>query len=241
MLIDVRDLSVRFGGRAVVDGVSLGLLPGERMAIVGESGSGKSTLARALLGLVAHPGQVGAGRLVIDGTEMSRAKQSDWRKIRGRIVGLMLQDPRYSLHPTMTIGQQIGEVANRPIGDCLAEVGLSPDIAQRYPHQMSGGQGQRAYLAMTLAQRPKLLIADEPTSALDPPMAAQMMALLDERMTAQGMGLLLITHDIELAMQACPRLLVMQDGRIVEELAQGQTPVHPFTQRLIRSIPRLPC
>ncbi len=241
MLIDVHDMSVRFEGRAAVDGVSLGLLPGERMAIVGESGSGKSTLARALLGLVAHPGQVSAGRLVIDGTEMSRAKQSDWRKIRGRIVGLMLQDPRYSLHPTMTIGQQIGEVANRPIGECLAEVGLSPDIAKRYPHQMSGGQGQRAYLAMTLAQQPKLLIADEPTSALDPPMAAQMMALLDERMTAQGMGLLLITHDIELAMQACPRLLVMQDGRIVEKLAQGQTPEHPFTQRLIRSIPRLPC
>ncbi|CAA6606220.1 dipeptide transporter; ATP-binding component of ABC superfamily (fragment) [Rhodospirillaceae bacterium LM-1] len=241
MLIDVQNLSVRFRGKSAVDGVSLQLSLGERVAIVGESGSGKSTLGRALLGLVAHPGLVVSDRLSIDGSEMSRAGQSDWRKIRGRIIGLMLQDPRYSLHPTMTIGQQIGEVADRAVGDCLAEVGLSPDIARRYPHQMSGGQGQRAYLAMALAQHPKLLIADEPTSALDPPMAAQMMALLGERMSAERMGLLLITHDIDLAMQTCPRLLVMQDGRIVEELLQGQTPAHPFTQRLIQSIPRLPC
>jgi peptide/nickel transport system ATP-binding protein len=238
MLIDIDNLSVCFGDQRAVDGVSLAMDAGERLAIVGESGSGKSTLARALIGLVAKPGIVTAQRFVIDGHDM---RTTDWRKVRGHTIGLMLQDPRYSLHPTMGIASQIAEVTKRPAADCLAEVGLSPDIAKRYPHQLSGGQGQRAYLAMTLAQAPRLLIADEPTSALDPPLALQMMALLDERMQAHGMGLLLITHDIDLAMRSCPRLLVMQEGRVIEELRDGKTPTHSFTKRLLQSVPRLAC
>lgn len=241
MLIDIDNLSVRFGAGNVVDGVGLSLQAGERVALVGESGSGKSTLGKALMGLVARPGLVTADRFEIDGQDMRNATQSDWRRIRGRKIGLMLQDPRYSLHPTMTIGQQIGEITSRPISELLAEVGLAPDIAQRYPHQLSGGQGQRAYLAMTLAQSPRLLIADEPTSALDPDLAMQVMGLIERQAGAHGMALLLITHDVELAQQHATRILVMQEGRIVEELPPGAAAVHPFTQRLIASIPRMPC
>ncbi|MDK9721495.1 MAG: ABC transporter ATP-binding protein [Rhodospirillales bacterium] len=241
MLIEIRNLSVRFGAGKAVDGASLSLRAGEKVALVGESGSGKSTLGRALMGLVAGPGIVAFDKFEIDGQEMRNAKQADWRRLRGRKIGLMLQDPRYSLHPTMTIRQQIGEITSRPVEELLAEVGLAPDIAARHPHQLSGGQGQRAYLAMTLAQSPLLLIADEPTSALDPDLAAQVMDLIERQTGAQGMALLLITHDIDLAQEHCARILVMQEGRIVEELMANATPLHPFTQRLIASIPSLPC
>lgn len=241
MLIEIINLSVRFGTGKAVDGVSLSLRAGERVALVGESGSGKSTLGRALMGLVAAPGLVAADRFEIDGQDMRNAKPSDWRRLRGRKIGLMLQDPRYSLHPTMTIRQQIGEITTQPVEELLAEVGLEPEIAHRYPHQMSGGQGQRAYLAMTLAQSPRLLIADEPTSALDLDLAIQVMDLIEGQACAQGMALLLITHDIDLALEHCPRILVMQEGRIVEELLADAVPSHPFTQRLIAAIPRMPC
>jgi peptide/nickel transport system ATP-binding protein len=241
MLIDLEKLSVVFEDKRAVDEVSLQMAEGERVAVVGESGSGKSTLARALIGLVSKPGQVCAKRFRIDGQDMMKAADKDWRRLRGRKLGLLLQDPRYCLHPTMTIGRQIAETGERNIAERLGEVELSPDIALRYPHQVSGGQGARAYLAMVLAQRPRLLIADEPTSALDPPLALRMMELIGERIKAHGMGLLLITHDILLAGQHGQRLLVMQDGRVVEEMKPDGTPRHPFTRRLFDAIPRMPC
>lgn len=241
MLIDIANLKVSFGTKLIVNSVSLSLKAGERVALVGESGSGKSTLGRALMGLVAAPGVVAFDKFEIDGQDMRNAKHADWRQLRGRKIGLMLQDPRYSLHPTMTIRRQIGEITSRPVEELLAEVGLEPEIAQRYPHQLSGGQGQRAYLAMTLAQSPFLLIADEATSALDPEMAVQVMKQINRQANACGMALLLITHDIDLALQHAKRLLVMQEGRIVEELSPDADPVHPFTRRLIAAIPRMPC
>lgn len=239
MLIDCRNLTVRFPGKTAVDGVDLRLNEGERIAVVGESGSGKSTLARALLGLLPK-GRMTADGLTIAGRDMRQAADADWRELRGGVIGLMLQDPRYSLHPTMTVGQQIGEVARRSVADCLAEVGLAPDIANRYPHQLSGGQGQRAYLAMVLAQNPRLLIADEPTSALDPDLASQVMDLILSKTAESNRSLLLVTHDIEMALGNCRRLLVMKDGCIVEELMSGDEPRHPFTRRLIEAIPRMP-
>lgn len=239
MLIEAKGVVIRFADKTAVDGADLSIDAMERIAIVGESGSGKSTLARTLLGLLPEA-TVAFEKLVIDGHDMQGAKQSDWRKLRGSKIALMLQDPRYSLHPTMTIADQIGEVAKRPVADCLAEVGLDAAIAHRFPHQLSGGQGQRAYLAMALAQGPKLLIADEPTSALDPDLARQMMDLILEKASACGMALLLITHDIELAIKSCSRLLVMREGRVVETLESGQSPAHPFTRRLIEAIPRMP-
>ncbi|MBF0167171.1 MAG: ABC transporter ATP-binding protein [Alphaproteobacteria bacterium] len=242
MLIDAQNLCVRFGAKRAVDDVCLSLARGGRLAVVGESGSGKSTLGKALMGLVARPGIVSSERLEIEGRDMRSALPSQWQAVRGRSIGLMMQDPRYCLNPVMTIGRQIAECnAPTPVEDCLAEVDLSPGIAKRYPHQLSGGQGQRAYLAMVLALSPQLLIADEPTSALDPPLALQMMELIEKRMQARGMALLLITHDIDLARRTCPRLIVMQDGKAVEELASGAEPKHPFTRRLIACVPRLAC
>ncbi|TAN49758.1 MAG: ABC transporter ATP-binding protein [Rhodospirillales bacterium] len=288
MLIDVRNLCVSFGGKPAVDGVSLSLAKGERLAqdrstpshlggtglnvnpslkqidradsrpqskpengfdfkrpalaVVGESGSGKSTLARALLGLAERPAVVSAERFEIAGQDMRMASSKQWRRVRGRTIGLMLQDPRYCLNPVMSIGAQIAECRpDTSVAECLAEVELSPDIAKRYPHELSGGQGQRAYLAMVLALSPMLLVADEPTSALDPPLALQMKDLIERRILARNMALLLITHDIELAQGMAPQLLVMQDGKVVEEIKAGQAPSHPFTRRLFAAVPRLAC
>ncbi|MER6331200.1 ABC transporter ATP-binding protein [Streptomyces sp. NPDC001034] len=253
--LSVRELSVRFGRTAAVRGVSFDLAPGECLALVGESGSGKSVTARSLLGLAGERAEVAADRLALGAEDLRRADDRRWRRIRGRRIGLVLQDALVSLDPLRTVGAEIAEVlrthrlatrAELPsrVIELLASTGLSePEtVAARYPHQLSGGQRQRALIASALAGRPGLLIADEPTTALDVTVQAQLLTLL-EGLRDRGTGLLLISHDLAVVARIADRIAVMHDGRIVEQGAAADVldaPEHPYTARLLASAPAAP-
>ncbi|MBV0890852.1 ABC transporter ATP-binding protein [Paracoccus sp. Z118] len=256
-LLSVRDLTVTFDTRRgpfeAVRGVSFDV-GRERVGIVGESGSGKSMTGRAILGLVRPPGRVGASRLTFDGTELPGLPERQMRTIRGRRISMVMQDPRYSLNPVMTVGRQIAEalrVHGRPSRaeirkrslDMLAEVQIrDPErVLTAYPHELSGGMGQRVMIAMMLVTQPELLIADEPTSALDVTVQLEVLRILDDLVRRRGMGLIFISHDLRLVSTFCDRVLVMYRGRIVEEikaslLHQAQ---HPYTQGLLNCLPRI--
>lgn len=255
-LLDLEGLTVRYPGRhgpvCVVDGVGFAM-GRERLGIVGQSGSGKSTLGRALLRLLPPHAEMSAGRLLFDGQDLLTADAARLRAIRGRRIGLILQDPRFSLNPMMKIGAQIVEAFRRRPGlsqrdaraaslEMLAMVGFGEParIFGLYPHEVSGGMGQRAMIAMMLAGDPDLLIADEPTSALDATARIELLGVLDELLARRRMGLILISHDLDLVAGFCDRMLVMQGGRIVEDcsaedLADAQ---HPYTRQLLAA--RLP-
>jgi peptide/nickel transport system ATP-binding protein len=257
-LLSVRDLRVSFptrdGGRAnVVDGVSFDL-GRERLGIVGESGSGKSMTGRAILRLIRPPGQVEAARLAFDGEDLTALSERRMRALRGARISMVMQDPRYSLNPVMTVGRQITEAlrAHTPMGraatrervlEMLRAVRINdPErVAGLYPHEVSGGMGQRIMIAMMLIPRPSLLIADEPTSALDVSVQAQVLDLMDTLVRGQGMGLILISHDLDLVARYCDRILVMNAGRVVEtcEAARLHEARHPYTRGLLASVPRM--
>ena len=243
----------RTGAVRAVRGVSLAV-GRERFGIVGESGSGKSTLGRAILGLLPPPATVTADRLTFDGIDLLRAGRRTWRSLRGRRVGMILQDPKYSLNPEMRVGAQIaecvrdhaglrGRAARRRVLDLLADVRIhDPErVADAYPHELSGGMGQRAMIAMMLAGEPDLLIADEPTSALDVTVQLQVLAILDDLVRTRGMGLIFISHDLELVATFCDRVAIMYAGRVVEELPARELEhaAHPYTQGLLGCLPRL--
>ncbi|MCW5954328.1 MAG: ABC transporter ATP-binding protein, partial [Propionibacteriaceae bacterium] len=231
-VISVRDLNVRFAGRHrkvhAVRGVDLEVFPGEAVAIVGESGSGKSVTARTLVGLTGRHAQVDATSFTIAGQDVTRLSEAGWRRIRGRRIGLVLQDALSSLDPLRTVRQEIAEVltthrtvARREIGTrvlhVLGEVGF-PDPQQRadqYPHQLSGGLRQRALIASAIAGTPDLVVADEPTTALDVTVQAQILDLLAGQREA-GTALLLISHDLAVVSRIADRVLVMRDGVVVE-------------------------
>jgi len=254
-LLDVQDLQVNFvNGRLVtpaVRGISF-QLGKEKLAIVGESGSGKSTVGRALLQLHPRSAQVTAQRMQFDDVDLLRATPAQMRAIRGKRISMIMQDPKYSLNPVVRVGEQIAEawrshhpgqreVARQRAMEMLEVVQVRDPgrIYQCYPHEISGGQGQRVMIAMMLITDPELLIADEPTSALDVSVRLQVLALLDDLVKQRGLGLIFISHDINLVRRFCDRVLVMYAGRVVESLAASELDQaqHPYTQGLLAALP----
>ncbi|MBX3531712.1 MAG: ABC transporter ATP-binding protein [Rhizobiaceae bacterium] len=256
-LLEVANLRVRFptptGTVEVVRGVSF-TLGRERLGIVGESGSGKSLTGRSILRLIRKPGEVTADRLRFEGIDLLSASEWQMRGIRGARISMVMQDPKFSLNPVMTVGEQIGEalavhehLPRRQIRSRVLEMLEAVQIRdpQRvfglYPHELSGGMGQRVMIAMMLIPEPSILIADEPTSALDVSVQGEVLRLMNDLITRKGMGLIFISHDLHLVSQFCDRILVMYRGRIVEECAAGELDraTHPYTRGLIASVPRM--
>lgn len=257
-LLEVEDLRVAFPTRdggvfEAVRGVSF-TLGRERLGIVGESGSGKSQTGRAILGLTAPEARITATRLAFQGQDLLAATPEQRRRLRGRSIAMVLQDPKYSLNPVMRIGAQIAEtlLAHQKLGraevhqrvlQALRDVAIAdPErVAGLYPHEVSGGMGQRVMIAMMLIAEPQLLIADEPTSALDVTVQLQVLKIMDQLVAARGMGLIFVSHDLRLVASFCDRVLVMYAGRVVEEIkaSQLQNAQHPYTQGLLNCLPRL--
>ncbi|MFV1491208.1 ABC transporter ATP-binding protein [Phaeobacter sp. JH18-32] len=256
-LLEVDNLRVSFptpqGRVEVVKGLSF-TLGRERLGIVGESGSGKSMTGRAILRLIRRPGQMTADRLALEGQELQTLSERQMRNIRGARISMIMQDPKFSLNPVMTIGAQIAEALDvherlsrrdtrARVLDMLEAVRINdPElVAQMYPHQVSGGMGQRVMIAMMLIPRPDLLIADEPTSALDVSVQAQVLDLIDDLVRDKGMGLILISHDLNLVARYCDRIMVMNAGRVVESCAAADLhkASHPYTQGLLAAVPRM--
>jgi oligopeptide/dipeptide ABC transporter ATP-binding protein len=259
-VLDVQNLRVSFpieDGRVYpVDGVSFTLDRGETLALVGESGCGKSLTSLALLRLVPPPGRVEPDSTIrLDDTDVLALEGEALRRIRGRRIGMIFQDPMTSLNPVFTVGDQIGEGvrAHFPVSRreargralrLLQEVGM-PDAEARldaYPHQLSGGMRQRVMIAIALAAEPEILVADEPTTALDVTVQAQILEVLDRLRTDRGMAVLLITHDLGIVAGRADRVAVMYAGQIVEEASTAALfarPSHPYTQGLFASVPRV--
>jgi peptide/nickel transport system ATP-binding protein len=256
-LLSVEDLHVTFttprGPVEAVRGVSFEL-GRERLGIVGESGSGKSQTGRALLRLSARNGRVRAKRMQFDGIDLLAASEREMRDIRGARISMIMQDPRYSLNPVVTVGEQISEAflihsdaskreARERTLEMLATVQIrDPErVCGLYPHEVSGGMGQRVMIAMMLIPSPDLIIADEPTSALDVTVQMQVLALLDDMVRERGMGLILISHDLNLVGTFCDRVLVMYGGRVMEVLEAGRLheAQHPYTRGLLDCLPDL--
>ncbi|GGA84678.1 ABC transporter ATP-binding protein [Brucella endophytica] len=256
-LLTVEDLRVRFPTRTgtveAVRGVSFSL-GRERLGIVGESGSGKSQTGRAIMGLTPPHAEITAKRLDFSGIDLLTASPTERRRLRGSRIAMVLQDPKYSLNPVMTIGRQIVETlrthenvgraeARRRTLEMLEAVQIrDPErVFNLYPHEVSGGMGQRAMIAMMLIAGPELLIADEPTSALDVTVQLEVLGILDRLVAERGMGLIFISHDLRLVSSFCDRVIVMYAGRIVEEIAASDlaNAKHPYTQGLLDCMPKL--
>jgi peptide/nickel transport system ATP-binding protein len=256
-LLTVRNLRVSFPGEQgevhAIRHVSF-TLGRERLGIVGESGSGKSTTGRAIMGLVPAPGRVAADELRLGSTDLRGLSERGFRRLRGRRVAMVLQDPKYALNPVMSIGRQIAETHRAHVGAGtraarLAALEMLEAVRIRdparvytlYPHQVSGGMGQRAMIAMMLIANPEVLIADEPTSALDATVQTQVLAILDELVRGRGMGLILISHNLHLVSAFCDRVLVMYAGRVVETCESGRLhqAQHPYTRGLLAALPEL--
>ena len=252
-LLDVRDLSVAFGDRTVVDRVSLRIAPGETLGVVGESGSGKSVTAFSILRLLQPPGQITGGQVLFEGRDLLALSESDMRAVRGARISLIFQEPMTALNPVMRIGAHIAEAltvhgmasragARRRAIELLEAVRI-PDAARRvrdYPHQLSGGMRQRVMIAIALACRPPLVIADEPTTALDVTIQAQVLDLLRDLRSRFNLSLLLITHDFGVIAEMADRVSVMFKGRVVEEGLVRQilrAPQHEYTQALLSAVP----
>jgi oligopeptide transport system ATP-binding protein len=258
-LLAVDDLRVEFwtsrGTIYAVNGISFDIAPGETLGIVGESGCGKSVTALALLGILPRAGRAVGGTATFDGRDLLKLSQSQLRKIRGRDIAMIFQDPMTSLNPVLTVGRQIREAlethfdmdkkeANERVAELLDQVGIpSPKIRLKdYPHQFSGGMRQRAMIAMALACEPKLLIADEPTTALDVTIQAQILDLLRKLVAERDAALILITHDLGVVAGMCERVNVMYAGMFMETGRAEDLfarPRHPYTLGLLESIPRL--
>lgn len=257
-LLVVDDLRVSFPGRdggytEAVRGVSFSL-GRERLGIVGESGSGKSQTGRAILGLTAPEGRITANKLSFDGIDLLTCSPKVRRQLRGGRIAMVLQDPKFSLNPVMTIGAQIietlrahsrvpGAEATRRAMAALESVRIDDParVFKLYPHEVSGGMGQRAMIAMMLIAEPDILIADEPTSALDVTVQLQVISILDTLVRERGMGLILVSHDLRLVSSFCDRILVMYAGKVVEELSAGglANAQHPYTRGLMACLPQL--
>ena len=256
-LLEIENLSVEFpshnGVMHAVDGVSLSLDAGEVLGIVGESGSGKSVTMMALMGLVAFPGRVRADKLRFDGHDLLTLNEKQRRQLTGKSLSMIFQDPTTSLNPCFTVGYQLAETLKLHMGlsakaarkrsiELLEQVGIPAPESRLdvYPHQLSGGMSQRVMIAMAIACDPKLLIADEPTTALDVTIQAQIMDLLLRLQREQGMGLVMITHDLAIVAEMAQRIAVMYAGQVVETAAVPaifDAPRHPYTEALLAAIP----
>lgn len=256
-LLDVENLWVRFQTRSgvfdAVRGVSF-TLGRERLGIVGESGSGKSMTGRAVLRLIRPPGMVEADRLQVHGEDVLSVSEKRMRQLRGGRVSMIMQDPKFSLNPVMTVGQQLVEslrahetvsrsIARERARAILEEVAIRDPgrVLDLYPHEVSGGMGQRIMIAMMLLPNPEILIADEPTSALDVSVQLQVLDIMDKLVRERGMGLVFISHDLNLVAKFCDRIAIMYDGRIVETCAAAELgrARHPYTLGLLNSVPDL--
>ena len=259
-LLDVADLRtyffLRHGILKAVDGVSFQLKPHETLAIVGESGCGKSMTALSLMRLIPEPpGKIVSGSVKLDGTDLVTLDEPAMRKVRGKDISMIFQEPMTSLNPVMTVGNQIAEAlllheglsrsaALRRAVEILKLVRM-PEAEQRlkeYPHQLSGGMRQRVMIAMALACNPKVLIADEPTTALDVTIQAQILDIILDLQKKLGTAVILITHDLGVVAETAQRVIVMYAGKKVEEAPVGELfarPLHPYTHGLMASIPRL--
>lgn len=257
-LLEIDNLRIAFdtpqGRTEAVRGVSL-RMGRERLAVVGESGSGKSITFRSLLGLLPASAHVSSDRMQLEGQDLLGLDARAQRALRGRRIGMVVQDPRQGLDPLMTIGRQLAEMlklhgklprqgARQRVHELLAEVHIREPgrVADLYPHQVSGGMAQRAMLAMMLSAEPDLLIADEATSALDAVVRHHMLALIDEQVRLRGMGLILISHDLDLVAGYADRVMVMYAGRVMEELpAEGlaRAAAHPYTRGLMACRPSM--
>jgi ABC-type dipeptide/oligopeptide/nickel transport system ATPase component len=260
MILQVKNLhvSLRTWGKKILalQGIEFSLKEGEILGIVGESGCGKSVTAKAIMGLLPnHAAKVEQGQILYLGKDLASLSEAEMRKVRGREIAMVFQDPMTSLNPTQRIGTQIveGLLLHRPhlkkfaaeakAIDLLSSVGIAqPEIRFRaYPHTLSGGMRQRAMIALAMACDPKILIADEPTTALDVTVQAQILELLKEIANTRKTSIILITHDLSVVARICDRVLVMHAGKIVEEAGVEElfaAPSHPYTQKLLQSIPR---
>jgi dipeptide transport system ATP-binding protein len=256
-LLEIENLSVQFpsqgGVMRAVDGVGLRLDQGEVLGVVGESGSGKSVTMLALMGLVPFPGRVAADRLTFDGRDLLTLSDRERRKLTGKDVAMIFQEPTTSLNPCFTIGFQLTETlrlhegmdrkaARRRAIELLEQVGI-PSAESRlsaFPHQLSGGMNQRVMIAMAIACNPRLLIADEPTTALDVTIQAQILDLLLSLQKERGMALVLITHNMGVVAETAQRIMVMYAGQIMEERKASDlfaSPQHPYTEALLAALP----
>ncbi len=258
-LLDVRDLIVEFPTRMGVlralDRISFSIDSGEILGIVGESGAGKSLTGAAIIGLLERPGRVAGGEITLDGQRIDNLPPEALRKVRGRRIGTIFQDPLTTLNPLYTIGRQLTETmqtharlsnteARRKATGWLDRVGIpaASDRIDAYPHEFSGGQRQRIVIALALCADPVLIIADEPTTALDVSIQAQIITLLKDLTRDHGTAVMLITHDMGVIAETADRVAVMYAGRIVEigpVAAVIQRPAHPYTDGLMASIPSL--
>ena len=259
MILEVSNLKVEFptrrGSLTALDGVSFSIAPGEVLGVVGESGAGKTLTGLAIIGLLEPPGRIAAGEVRLEGRRIDNLPYEELRRIRGRHIGVVFQDPLTSLNPLYTIGQQLEEtiLTHLPVGKAqarsralslLGEVGIPAPEARygHYPHHFSGGMRQRVVIALALAAEPRLLIADEPTTALDVSIQAQIIALLKRVAGERGAAVMLITHDMGVIAETAQRVAVMYAGRIVEIGPVRDVihaPRHPYTAGLMGSIPRI--
>lgn len=256
-LLTVEDLRVTFptrtGAIEAVRGVSFEL-GRERLGIVGESGSGKSQTGRAIMGLTPLHAQITAKKLEFDGIDLLKISARERRALRGGRIAMVLQDPKYSLNPVMTIGKQIAEtlkahgkfsgaeIRRRSIAMLEAvQIRDAERVMSLYPHEVSGGMGQRVMIAMMLVAEPEMLIADEPTSALDVTVQLEVLGILDKLVAERGMGLIFVSHDLRLVSSFCDRVIVMYAGKIVEEIAAKDlaNAKHPYTQGLLNCMPKI--
>ena len=255
LMLDVHDLKVTFKSnrKEAVRGIDFVMKPGQRVGLVGESGSGKTVTAMAISGLIERYNVEIEGEIVFDGKDLRNCSREEMRRIQGRGIGVVFQEPMTSLNPLMKIGQQIEETLllhtkrskeeRRALAlEAMEKVGLpEPEVTyNKYPHQLSGGQRQRAMIASAMVILPKLLICDEPTTALDVRVQAQILKLLRSLSEEYGVGILLISHDLRVIRQLCDRVAVMYKGKIVEEGPTERVfndPQHEYTKQLISAIP----
>jgi peptide/nickel transport system ATP-binding protein len=256
-LLDVEDLRVTYPTRTgvieAVRGVSF-QLGRERLGIVGESGSGKSQTGRAIMGLTPPQALVSARKLAFDGIDLMAASPRERRALRGNRIAMILQDPKYSLDPVMSIGRQIVETlrAHERVSKAEAreralamleavQIRDPARVFDLHPHEVSGGMGQRAMIAMMLIAGPELMIADEPTSALDVTVQLDVLKILDKLVAERGMGLIFISHDLRLVSSFCDRVIVMYAGKVVEQIKASElrNAQHPYTRGLLDCMPRI--
>lgn len=256
-LLDVENLWVKFHTRTgIVDavrGISF-TLGRERLGIVGESGSGKSMTGRAILRLIRPPGQIEADKMEMHGEDILHAPEDRMRRLRGGRVSMIMQDPKFSLNPVITVGQQMVEAlrAHEKVSKSEAReraIAMLDEVAIRdpervyglYPHEVSGGMGQRIMIAMMVLPNPEILIADEPTSALDVSVQLQVLEIMNKLVRDRGMGLIFISHDLNLVAKFCDRIVIMYAGRIVEtcKASELKNASHPYTVGLLNSVPDL--
>ena len=256
-MLTVTDLAVSTtqGGTRLVDGVSFAVRRGEALGLVGESGSGKSLTLRAILGLMPPGIERTAGQVVFDGVDLTRIPRREVRRIRGRRIGMVFQDPMTALNPVMTVGDQIAEgpmvhlglsrrAAERRAVELMDEVGIpnARSRARSFPHEFSGGMRQRVMIAIALSCSPSLLLCDEPTTALDVSIQRQILEIIDSLRAAQDLAVLFVTHDLAVVAELCERVAVMYAGQVVETGATDtvfRRPGHAYTLGLLRSAPDL--